>query len=126
MNVPRALRGRALAALAAVAALAGCATPAYEANWNRLRTGMSRDDVQGLLGQPSSKHLPKPNEDGTPPAPGRGERWQYGDTLSSFATGAVFPEEADERSWRVFFGNDGCVSGFRAPEWAEGKQAKDP
>ncbi len=126
MNVPRAHRGPALAALAAVAALAGCATPAYEVNWNRLRTGMSRDDVQGLLGQPSSRHLPKPNEDGTPPAPGRGERWQYGDTLSSFATGAVFPEEADERSWRVFFGNDGTVSGFRAPEWAEGKQAKDP
>ncbi len=126
MNAPRALRGRAAATFAAVAALAGCATPAYEVNWNRLRTGMSRDDVQGLLGQPSSKHLPKPNEDGTPPAPGRGERWQYGDTLSSFATGAVFPEEADERSWRVFFGNDGCVSGFRAPEWAEGKRAKDP
>jgi hypothetical protein len=122
----RRVRRVVVAACAAVAALAGCATPAYEVNWNRLRTGMSRDDVQGLLGQPSSRHLPKSNEDGTPPAPGRGERWQYGDTLSSFATGAVFPEEADERSWRVFFGDDGTVSGFRAPEWAEGKQAKDP
>jgi hypothetical protein len=120
------MRRVVVAACAAVVALAGCATTAYEVNWNRLRTGMSRDDVQGLLGQPSSRHLPKPNEDGTPPAPGRGERWQYGDTLSSFATGAVFPEEADERSRRVFFGDDGTVSGFRAPEWAEGKQAKDP
>jgi hypothetical protein len=126
VNARRVRRVGVVAACAAVAALAGCATPAYEVNWNRLRTGMSRDDVQGLLGQPSSRHLPKSNEDGTPPAPGRGERWQYGDTLSSFATGAVFPEEADERSWRVFFANDGTVSGFRAPEWAEGKQAKDP
>ncbi len=126
MNARPVRRVGVVAACAAVAALAGCATPAYEVNWNRLRTGMSRDDVRDVLGEPSSRHLPKPNEDGTPPAPGRGERWQYGDTLSSFATGAVFPEEADERSWRVFFGNDGTVSGFRAPEWAEGKQAKDP
>jgi hypothetical protein len=56
----------------------------------------------------------------------RGERWQYGDTLSSFATRAVYPDEADERAWCVFFGPDGKVSGFRPPSWADAKRSQDP
>jgi hypothetical protein len=125
--VSPAVRGSLRAAAAwIVVLLAACSTPAHEANWNRLRTGMSRDEVQALLGEPSSRRVPKPNDDGSPHPPGRGERWQYGDTLSSLATGAVFPEEADERSWRVFFADDGKVSGFRAPAWAEGARAHDP
>lgn len=120
-------------AIVGAAALAGCQTPKYEMNWNRMRVGMTHDEVVGALGEPSSSYLPPPAavvKPGTPagrgPGPARGERWQYGDTLSSFATRAVYPDEADERAWCVFFGPDGTVSGFRPPSWADAKRSRDP
>ena len=117
----------------ATAFLAACQTPKYEMNWNRMRVGMSHEEVAGALGEPSSSYIPPPAavvKPGTPagrgPGPMRGERWQYGDTLSSFATRAVYPVEADERAWCVFFGPDGKVSGFRPPPWADAKRSRDP
>jgi hypothetical protein len=117
-----------LAAIVAAAALAGCAAPRHEECWSRLRCGMTRPEVEQLLGRPSSTFVPPAAPDGTvPPDRGpRGERWQYGDTLSSMATRAMFPDEADERAWCVFFGADGTVSGFRPPSWATGFAASDP
>jgi hypothetical protein len=100
-------------------------------NWNRMHLGMTRDEVTGALGEPSSSYVPPPAavvKPGTPstqaPSPLRGERWQYGDTLSSFATRAVYPDEADERAWCVFFGPDGKVSGFQPPSWADAKRSE--
>jgi hypothetical protein len=121
-------RAVAVFALLAASAVAGCESPAYEVNWNRLRPGMTRADVESMLGQPSSTYVPPPPDPSSSmrPSPARGERWQYGDTLSSMATRAVFPDEADERAWCVFFGPDGTVSGFRPPQWAEAKKSVDP
>ena len=120
MTISRTAAACAAAVLAL--ALAGCETPQYETNWSRLKVGMTRPEVEGLLGRPSSVHAPrKPTPkpgDTVAPAP-QGERWQYGDTLSSFATGAVFPDEADERAWCVLFGPDGKVTSYRAAGWAE-------
>jgi hypothetical protein len=121
-------RAVAVFALLAATAAVGCESPAYEVNWNRLRPGMTRADVESMLGQPSSTYVPPPQDPSSSmrPNPARGERWQYGDTLSSMATRAVFPDEADERAWCVFFGPDGTVSGFRPPQWAEAKKSVDP
>ena len=46
------------------------------------------------------------------------ERWQYGDNLSTLATGAVFPSEAHPRAWVVYFDEKGNVRSFRAADWA--------
>lgn len=110
------------------ASIAGCQSPQYETNWNRLRAGLDRAEVEALLGHPSSTYAPPPPDPASadrPPAV-RMERWQYGDTLSSMATRAMFPDEADERAWCVFFGADGRVSGFRPPAWANDRRAEEP
>ncbi len=116
------------AAVACAAHLAGCDSPQYEQRWERLHTGMTQGEVEALLGKPSSVHVPKKRSEGAEDAsgPARGERWQYGDTLSSLATGAMFPDEADERAWIVFFGQDGKVTGYRAAGWTTGRRARDP
>lgn len=120
-------RSSALAALLG-ASVAGCQSPQYETNWNRLRAGLERTEVESLLGHPSSTYAPPPpdpSRSDRPPSV-RMERWQYGDTLSSMATRAMFPEEADERAWCVFFGADGRVSGFRPPAWATDRRSMEP
>lgn len=124
-----AARAAAVGAVTAFAAvLAGCQAPRYETNWNRLRAGLGRDEVESLLGHPSSTYAPPPPDPARPDrAPVvRMERWQYGDTLSSMATRAMFPDEADERAWCVFFGADGRVSGFRPPSWAADRRSMEP
>lgn len=117
---------RRMATAALAASLAGCAAPQHETNWQRLRVGMPRGEVEQLLGRPSSTYVPPRDDRGPGPATARGERWQYGDTLSSLATRAVFADEADERAWIVFFGADGTVSGFRPPAWDRGHRSVDP
>jgi hypothetical protein len=117
--------GRWIAAWVAGLALAGCEAPRYETNWSRLRVGMTREQVGELLGDPSSRHRPKYSEEERLGAAASGgaivtERWQYGDTLSSLATGALMPREADERTWCVFFGPDGKLTEFRGPAWNPG------
>jgi hypothetical protein len=115
-----------LASAALAASLAGCGAAQHEANWQRLRVGMPRGEVEQLLGRPSSTYVPPRDDRGPGTAPARGERWQYGDTLSSLATRAVFADEADERAWVVFFGADGTVSGFRPPAWDREHRSVDP
>lgn len=120
------MRGAAAGLIAALA-LAACAAPRHEQGWSRLRAGLSRGEVQELLGAPTSTYVPPPPSGETDKARVRGvERWQYGDSLSSLATRAVFPEEADERAWCVFFGPDGRVTGYRAPSWASDFRSVDP
>ena len=120
----------AVTSMLAVAALAGCESPLHETNWNRLQVGMTHAQVEATLGKPSSTYVPPPPKDpaasARPTSPARGERWQYGDSLSSLATRAVYPDEADERAWCVFFAPDGTVSGFRPPSWADAKRSADP
>ena len=114
----------AAAALACVV-LTGCEAPRYETNWDRLRAGMTREQVGELLGDPSSRDRPKYSDEERMGVAASGgavvtERWQYGDTLSSLATGALMPHEADERAWCVFFGPDGTLTEFRGPAWKVG------
>lgn len=80
---------------------------------------MSHEEVEVLLGKPSSTFKPRggsasATEDSRPRVEPP-ERWQYGDTLSSLGTRAMFPEEADERTYCVFFGPDGRVVRFQMP-----------
>lgn len=102
----------ALTALGAAAALlAGCETQ-YKDNWSRLREGMNQEQVETLLGEPSSRIAARRDGDEiiVPFA-----RWQYGDNLSTLATGALFPAEAPDRVWAVYFDEQGRVVGFREP-----------
>lgn len=127
---PKAVRATIL--LLAALLPAGCQAPLHETNWNRLRVGMSQAEVASMLGSPSSTYAPPASDPkdaavpGDQAPPSRGERWQYGDTMSSLATRAVFPDEADERAWCVFFGADGRVTGFRAPAWADARSSQEP
>ncbi len=109
----------ALSAMACAVVLTACAPPQYETNWSKMHAGLSKDEVEALLGKPSSTFTPQqpasePKE-GARVRPRARERWQYGDTLSSLGTRALFPEEADERTWCVFFGPDGRVTSFERP-----------
>ncbi|MFM8640126.1 MAG: hypothetical protein ACKOEL_05765 [Planctomycetota bacterium] len=117
-----------MALAAAALSSAACQSPAYETNWNRLRAGMDHAEVEALLGRPSSTYAPPPPDAAERERPSAVpmERWQFGDTLSSMATRAMFPDEADERAWCVFFGADGRVSGFRPPAWATGHRSMEP
>ena len=129
-HVRRGIARPGIASLLALAALAGCQSPLHETNWNRLQVGMTHAQVEATLGKPSSTYVPPPPKEpaaaARPTSPARGERWQYGDTLSSLATRAIYPDEADERAWCVFFGPDGTVSGFRPPSWADAMRSADP
>lgn len=113
--MPARLRARGCALLLGLLLLAGCAQQ-YQDNWHLLHTGMTKDQVEALLGKPSSTYVsPVTQEaDGGSLARAR-ERWQYGDTLSSLGTRVIFPDEADQRTWRVFFGADGRVIEFERP-----------
>lgn len=118
-----------ISTLLAVVSVAGCAAPAHEAHWGQLRVGMSKDEVRTVLGRPSSSVVLRDHAapaGAAAPAAATGERWQYGDTLSSLATGAVFPDQADERAWCVFFSPGGAVTGFLPPAWATSAQSVAP
>jgi outer membrane protein assembly factor BamE (lipoprotein component of BamABCDE complex) len=106
---------RSLVMLPAVAMLLACESR-YQENWGRLKVGMTRVQVEDMLGEPSSRYEPR-TENGKVIVPE--ERWQYGDNLSTLATGVVFPTDADARAWAVYFDADGRVSRFRAAEWAQ-------
>jgi outer membrane protein assembly factor BamE (lipoprotein component of BamABCDE complex) len=101
-----------------LAVLLPCACESrHQENWDRLKVGMTRVQVEDLLGEPSSRYEPR-TENGKVIVPE--ERWQYGDNLSTLATGVVFPTDADARAWAVYFDADGRVSRFRAADWATG------
>lgn len=84
----------------------------YRENWSRLQPGMTREQVESLLGEPSSRIAAR-REGLQIIVPF--ERWQYGDNLSTLATGALFPAEAPDRVWAVYFDDEGRVIDFREP-----------
>lgn len=97
-----------------MATLQSCSSQHVD-RFHQAEIGMSKDQIRDLLGKPSSvyfdtdaKHM---DAGGHWP-----ERWQYGDTLSTNATGALFPENAPDKVWVIYFDPDGTVSGTRVPE----------
>lgn len=105
---------RSVIAITLSSLLAACESR-YQENWDRLKVGMNKVQVEDLLGAPSSRYEARTDQ-GKVIVPE--ERWQYGDNLSTLATGVVFPSDADARAWAVYFDADGRVSRFRAAEWA--------
>ena len=69
----------------AVMLLCACESQ-YQDNWDRLKVGMTKTQVADLLGEPSSRYEPRADNGKVVIAE---ERWQYGDNLSTLATGAV-------------------------------------
>lgn len=100
-----------LAALLAVA-VSACNTPRGE-RFAEITVGLSQAEVREILGEPSSRRL-IPEQDRE--ALGYAERWQYGDTLSTLATDAMFPDAPDSRVYAVFFDAEGRVIDTQRPD----------
>lgn len=77
--------------------------------------GMSKGQVREILGEPSSTYQRESDASGRVL---RLERWQYGDTLSSLATGAVFSRHPDRHVWVVYFDADDQVLDVSEPDWS--------
>lgn len=97
--------------LVAVVVACGCETQ-HATNWGRLQQGLSKPEVAALLGEPSSRIDARRQGNDVIVA---FDRWQYGDNLSTLATGALFPGEAPDRVWAVYFDDEGHVLAFREP-----------
>lgn len=109
-----------LAAFAALIFLASCASQEVVDRFDRIQPGMTRDEVIGMLGKPSSGRILTAARDGF-----EGERLQWGDSLSSLASSAVF-EGDPARAWSVVFDKDGKVIRAVPPTWvdAEAEEAR--
>ena len=93
-----------------------CQTP-DQGRFEQLRKGMQDCEVMTLLGKPSSKTPAVTGKDGKVISPAS---WNYGDNLSTLASGTMFKDQPPpENVWSVFFGPDGRVSGWRTPNWQE-------
>ncbi len=90
----------------------GCESK-YQDNWGKVHTGMTKQEVEALLGPPSSKYDAKEVDGEVIVAE---DRWQYGDNLSTLATGALFPSEAHPHAWAISFGPSGRVSQIQAAD----------
>ena len=111
MTVDRTSRALRSLLLLVCLVVAGCNWPSQE-RWAQLSTGMTEPEVRSLLGDPSSRtRIPIEERERF----GYAERWQYGDNLSSLATGAAFPDQPDQRVWVVFFDAAGTVVSMREP-----------
>lgn len=96
----------------------GCATQCQE-HFGAVREGMSKEEVETLLGKPSTRWTgERPGEEGR-------ERWQYGDNLSSLATGGLFREADTSRVYAVWFDENGKVVSFSQPDWANEREASE-
>ena len=102
-----------LAFMVCLLCAAGCESK-YQDNWGKVHTGMTKQEVEALLGEPSSKYTAK-EVDGEVIIPE--DRWQYGDNLSTLATGALFPSQAHPRAWAISFGPSGRVSQIQAADF---------
>ncbi len=109
--------GSRIAVMLLLVAATGCESQ-YQENWGRLKPGLSREQVEHLLGPPSSRYEPR-SEDGKTVV--ERERWQYGDNLSSLATGAMFPGEPHPHAWVVWFDERGQVAAYQSADWAGGR-----
>jgi hypothetical protein len=104
---------------AACALVAACAPARVADGFGRVAPGMARDEVIAILGEPSSRWALVEARDGLD-----GERLQWGDSLSSLASGAAF-HGAPERAWSVVFDADGRVVDAVAPRWVDEAGAED-
>jgi hypothetical protein len=107
--------------LAAIAALllpvlASCASQDVVDRFDRIKPGMSKDEVVEMLGKPSSGRLLTQARDGI-----EGERLQWGDGLSSLASSAAF-EGDPERAYSVVFDKDGKVIRAVPPTWVDAQR----
>ena len=90
-------------------ALTACSNKHVQ-EFHQVHEGMSRSEVRELLGTPSSRFPASIEDDILIP-----ERWQYGDTLSTHATGVLSPYDAPNRVWVVYFKDD-RVSSIQEPQ----------
>jgi hypothetical protein len=95
-------------------ALASCVS-VDKVRFESVEIGMSKDQVREILGQPSSTYQRETDASGRML---RLERWQYGDTLSTLATGAVFSRHPDRHVWVVYFDADDQVLDVSEPDWS--------
>ncbi|MFZ9691634.1 MAG: hypothetical protein ACO3EP_06290 [Phycisphaerales bacterium] len=96
------IRGVLVVAIATT--LAACASK-WRENEGLISTGMSREEVVELLGEPSSK-VEVPAWGDRPAF----ARWQWNDNLSTLATGAMFPDTVPDRVLAVSFDAEGRVT----------------
>ncbi|MCH2144591.1 MAG: outer membrane protein assembly factor BamE [Phycisphaerales bacterium] len=100
--------------LLALGLLASCTTERID-HFSDIELGMSRAEVRDLIGDPSSTYERESGPDG---GLLRLERWQYGDNLSSLATGAVFSQFPTTNVWVVYFDESGRVVELGTPDWS--------
>ena len=93
------------------AASPGCGTLSTP-GFDRIEPGMDQAEVRSILGEPSSTYDRRIGDDGVIV---RLERWQYGDTPSTLATGMVFSDLPSDEVWAVFFDEQGRVIKARSP-----------
>jgi hypothetical protein len=89
--------------------LAAC-TPRWQENQHLVRVGMSEVEIEDLLGTPSAR-IRVPAMAGRPAL----LRWQWGDSLSTLATGALFPDTIPERVLAIGFDETATVEFIRPP-----------
>jgi hypothetical protein len=95
---------------------AGCASQRVVDRFGEIRTGMTRDEVVAILGEPSSRWPLSQASDGLD-----GERLQWGDGLSSLASSSVYRGKPD-RAYSVEFDGSGKAVSKAAPTWVENEQ----
>ena len=89
----------------------GCRTLSAP-GFDRIEPGMDQAEVRSILGEPSSTYDRRIGDDGVIV---RFERWQYGDTPSTLATGLVFSDLPSDEVWAVFFDEQGRVIKAQSP-----------
>ena len=97
--------------------IAGCNSRVQD-NFNRIRIGDSSIEVVDLIGEPSSRIVidTRLREDGDIDY---SQRWQWGDNLSTLATGVAFPLTVPDRVWAIFFDQDLQVLRTSEPTWLD-------
>ena len=108
----------AAAAMASLLVLASCASQEVVERFDRVKPGMTKDEVVAMLGAPSSTWELIAKRDGVD-----GERLQWGDGLSSLASSAAFEGDPD-RAYCVVFDADGKVVRAVPPRWVEDEEAE--
>ncbi len=99
----------------AVAALSGCQSRP-RATFSLIQLGMTQYEVREVLGQPSNTISAPAPTPGDPAMPWT-TRWQWGDTLSTSATSALFPDQPpSSRIGAVWFNGAGHVVAVQIPD----------
>ena len=95
--------------------LLGCNSRVHD-NFNQIRVGDSSDEVIELIGKPSSRIVINTRLKDEASID-YSQRWQWGDNLSTLATGVTFPLTVPDRVWAVFFDQNLQVLGTSEPDW---------